>query len=225
MIERYVAEVERRLRLHGRRRRRVLDELEAHLRESAAQAGEAEAVRRMGTPADVAHAFTPRLTDRLFEQRDRAAALLMLAAMAASVPLALDLHGLNDRAGRSVAAYALFLAPTVAVALASNLMVLIGRPLGARLVPPLVVLVAATAAVTLFSLPPVDGVFAGYREAVSAGHESQGCGGRALAACAADHSDEIRINFTAGAIVLTALYVWAVSGWTPAMRRRRRELA
>jgi hypothetical protein len=83
------------------------------------------------------------------------------------------------------------------------------------------VLVGLTAVATLLSLPPVDGVFAGYRDAVARGYETQGCAGRALAVCAADHSDEIRVNFTVGALALTAFYAWAVSGWTPPLRRRR----
>jgi hypothetical protein len=221
VIDRYLADVQQRLRVHGRRRRRVLEELESHLRESAAQVGEEQAILRMGKPAEVARSFTPRLFDRAFGQRDRLAALLMIAAMAASMPLAADLQGLNDRVGRSVAAYAVFLAPTVALALASNVLVLMRHPFGERLVRPLVALVAVTALVTLLSLPPVDGVFAGYRDAVTRGYETQGCAGRALAVCAADHSDEIRIGYTAGALALTAVYAWAVSGWAPGLRRRR----
>ena len=88
MIERWLAEVDRHLRVHGRRRRRVIEELEAHLREGAAAHGEPEAVRRMGDARTVAESFTPGAADRLFEQRDRLAAVLMLAAMAASLPLA-----------------------------------------------------------------------------------------------------------------------------------------
>ena len=221
MIDRYLAEVERHLRVHGRRRRRVRLELEAHLRESSESVGDEEAIRRMGTPEEVARSFAPRLYDRLFAQRDRLAALLMLAAMAASLPLAADLRGLNAHVGRSTGAYFLFLAPTVILALASAVLVLLRRPLGARLVRPLAALVALTAVVTLLSLPPVDGVFAGYRDAVARGYEAQGCAAQALAVCAADHSDEIRVNYTVGALALTVLYSWAVSGWTPQLRRRR----
>src|SRR5947199_297500 len=83
-----------RLRVHGRRRRRVLEEVSGHLHECAAGHGEAEAVRRMGDPGAVARSFTPRPFDRAFEQRDRLAALVMLAAMAASVPLAWTLQRL-----------------------------------------------------------------------------------------------------------------------------------
>jgi hypothetical protein len=225
VIDAYLADVARHLRVHGRRRRRVLMELEAHLHESAERVGQEEAIRRMGTPEEVARPFAPRAFDRLFEQRDRLAALLMLAAMAASVPLALELHALNDRIGRATAAYFAFLAPTVVVALASNVLVLLRHPLGERLVKPLAVLAGVTAVVTLLSLPPADGVFTGYRQAVAAGYETGGCSGRALAVCAADHSDEIRIDYTAGAIFLTALYAWAVAGWTPRLRRRDRALA
>ena len=73
----------------------MIEELDAHLREGAAAHGEPEAVRRMGDARAVAESFTPRAADRLFEQRDRLAALLMLAAMAASLPLARTLEQLG----------------------------------------------------------------------------------------------------------------------------------
>jgi hypothetical protein len=31
--------------------------------------------------------------------------------------------------------------------------------------------------------------------------------------CASDHSDEIRLNYTGGAILLMVAYAWAVTGW------------
>src|SRR5436190_1924163 len=85
VIERWLAELERDLRVHGRRRRRIVEELADHLRESAASHGEQIAVARMGDPGEVARSFTPRLIDRAFEQRDRLASLTMLAAMVASL--------------------------------------------------------------------------------------------------------------------------------------------
>ena len=97
---------------------------------------------------------------------------------------------------------------------------LLRRPAGRRLVAPLVVLVAVAALFTLLDLPPVAGVIDGYRAAVGSGYESSGCGTRALGVCAADHADEIRLNYTAGAIALTVVYFWAVTGWTPGRRRR-----
>ena len=65
MIERWLAEFDRHLRVHGRRRRQVIEELDAHLREGAAAHGEPEAVRRMGDARTVAGSFTPRAADRL----------------------------------------------------------------------------------------------------------------------------------------------------------------
>ena len=65
MIERWLAEFDRHLRVHGRRRRRVIEEPDAHLREGAAAHGEPEAVRRMGDARTVAGSFTPRAADRL----------------------------------------------------------------------------------------------------------------------------------------------------------------
>ena len=146
MIDRWLAEFHGHLRVHGRRRRRVIEELHAHLRESAAAHGEPEAVRRMGDARTVAESFTPRTADRLFEQRDRLAALLMLAAMAASLLLARTLERLGgpDRSHAWAWFFAL-LAPTAAVALVSCLAVLRRRPLEARLAAPLFAMVAVTA--------------------------------------------------------------------------------
>src|SRR5438034_1081433 len=86
---------------HGYRvieRLRERSEGAGDLRDIAASHGEADAVARMGDPGEVARSFTPRPVDRAFEQRDRLAALTMLAAMAASLPLALDLQGLGQQA-------------------------------------------------------------------------------------------------------------------------------
>ena len=130
MIERWLAEFGRHLRVHGRRRRRVIEELDAHLHEGAAAHGEPEAVRRMGDARAVAESFTPRAADRLFEQRDRLAALLMLAAMAASLPLARTLEHLSrPDPSHAWVWFLAFLAPTAAVALVSCLAVLRRRPL------------------------------------------------------------------------------------------------
>ncbi len=134
----------------------MIEELDAHLREGAAAHGEPEAVRRMGDARAVAESFTPRAADRLFEQRDRLAALLMLAAMAASLPLARTLEQLGrPDPSHAWAWFFAFLAPTAAVALVSCLAVLRRRPLGARLAAPLLAMVAVTAAVVLLDLPPV----------------------------------------------------------------------
>jgi hypothetical protein len=40
VIEHWLGEFDRHLRVHGRRRRRVIEELDAHLREGAAAHGE-----------------------------------------------------------------------------------------------------------------------------------------------------------------------------------------
>jgi hypothetical protein len=226
MIERWLAELGHELRVHGRRRRRVVEELSAHLHESAAAHGEAGAVSRMGDPGAVARSFTPRLLDRAFEQRDRLAALTMMAAMAASLPLAVDLQGLGQQAGSHAWLwFFLFLAPTALVALVSCLAVLRRRDLGARLARPLAVMVAVTALVVVLGLPPAAAEFGQYRQAVTAGHDTAGCAGRSLTACADDHASEIRINYSLGALALAGLYLWAVTGWTPRRRRPHRVLA
>jgi uncharacterized membrane protein len=55
VIERYLDEIARRLPRLGRRR--ILAELEDHLRESADVHGEEEAIRRFGSPEEVARGF------------------------------------------------------------------------------------------------------------------------------------------------------------------------
>lgn len=239
MIERWLAELERELRVHGRRRRRVVEELAAHLHESAAVHGEAGAVSRVGDPGEVARSFTPRLLDRVFEQRDRLSALTMLAAMVASLPLAVDLHGLGERAGSHAWLwFFLFLAPTALLALVSCLAVLRRRELGARLARPLAAMVAVTALIVVINLPPAAAEFGQYRRAAASSmfdHLEQTCRGRldcppigtttTTAAVASDHASEIRINYSVGAIVLSLVYLWAVTGWTPRRRRPQRVLA
>ena len=240
MIESWLAELERQLRVHGRRRRRIVDELSYHLHESAATHGEAEAVRRMGDPGEVARSFTPRLIDRAFEQRDRLASLTMLAAMVASLPLAWTLENVGREGdSRAWVWFLVFLAPTAAVALVSCVAALRRLPLGARLAGPLLAMVAATALVVLLDLPPARGEFREYRLAeigVAKPPCYLGCmpvtADELLASCdrdsncvANDHASEIRINYSVGALTLSGFYLWAVTGWTPRRRRRERALA
>ena len=221
MIDRWLAEFHRHLRVHGRRRRRAIEELDAHLREGAAAHGEPEAVRRMGDARAVAESFTPRAADRLFEQRDRLAALLMLAAMAGSLPLARTLEQLGrPDPSHAWAWFFAFLAPTAAVAVVSCLAVLRRRPLGARLAAPLFVMVAVTAAVALLDLPPAHAEFRSYRAAETTRTHLQ-CTAGDPSCVAKDHASEIRINYSLGALAVSGFYLWAVTGWRP---RRRRPL-
>jgi hypothetical protein len=239
MIERWLAELERELRVHGRRRRRVVEELAGHLYEAAAAHGDAGAVSRMGDPGEVARSFTPRLIDRVFEQRDRLAAMTMLAAMAASLPLAVDLRSLGQQ-GHSHAWlwFFLFLLPTALVALVSCVAVLRRQGVGARLARTLVVMVALTALVVTLDLPPAGAEFTQYQRAAANStfvHLDQGCRGRldcppfgvqtTAAAVASDHAAEIRVNYSLGALVLSLIYLWAVTGWTPRRRRPHSVLA
>jgi hypothetical protein len=225
VIERWLAEFDRHLRVHGRRRRRVVEELDAHLRESAAAHGEPEAVRRMGDARTVAESFTPGTADRLFEQRDRLAALLMLAAMAASLPLArtLEQRGRPDPS-HAWAWFFAFLAPTAAVALVSCLAALRRRPLGVRLAAPLFAMVVVTAVVVLLDLPPTRAEFRSYTVAETAQTRRQ-CAAADPGCIATDHAAEIRINYSLGALALSGLYLWAVTGWRPRRRRPQRVLA
>lgn len=222
-IDEYLAALARSLDVHPRRKARILVELRDHLRESAAAHGLAEAIARLGTPTEVARSFTPGRTDRLWNARDRLAALIMIVALLGCLPLAIDLWRTNH-GDRDVELYALFLAPAVLLAVASTTLVLLQRPSGRRLVVPLAAVVGVTALVTLANLPPVGAALDGYRSAVTHGYHAYGatdCRGRAFSECAADHAEEIRINFTAGAVALMLLYAWAVRGWTLRLRRHR----
>jgi hypothetical protein len=80
-IDRYVAELRHRLPGDPFLRRRVLAETEAHLRESAAEVGEDEAIARFGAPAVVASDFAEPAASRA----SVAAATTLLAAVAAFV--------------------------------------------------------------------------------------------------------------------------------------------
>jgi hypothetical protein len=60
-IEAYVAELRRLLAAYPLLRRRALVEVEDHLREAAAEAGEEEAIRRFGSPEHVAAGLAPQL--------------------------------------------------------------------------------------------------------------------------------------------------------------------
>ena len=63
MIDSYLEELARQLPLLGKRR--ILAEVEAHLREAAARVGEDEAIARFGAPAEVASGFRPAAARRL----------------------------------------------------------------------------------------------------------------------------------------------------------------
>ena len=221
-IDRYLDELAHSLAVHGPRKRRILAEAEQHLRQCAAAHGPEQAIERFGSPQTVAASFAPGRISRAYGQRDRIAALVLLAAMAASVPLVVRLQSdLEHLQSHALLRFLLFLAPTAVVALVSAVLVLRRSSLGARLAKLLVVMVAVTAVVTAAPLPPASGVFSGYQRAVATGIDVTGCGGRSASVCAADHAWEIRVNYTAGALVLTGAYLWAVTGWEP--RRRRRQ--
>ena len=106
----------------------------------------------------MAASFTPGRLSRAYGQRDRIAALLLLAAMAASVPLAVQLHSdLEKVQSHALLPFLLFLAPTAVVALASAGTRAAPRsPLGVRLAKLLAVMVVVTAIVTAPPLPPAS---------------------------------------------------------------------
>jgi HAAS domain-containing protein len=220
-IDCYLEELARALHVHGPRKRRILAEAAQHLRECAETHGADEAIDRFGPPETVAASFTPGPLSRAYGQRDRIAASVLVAAMAASVPLAARLHSDLEAVGSHVLLpFLVLLAPTALVALASAVLVLRRSPLGTRLAKLLAVMVAVTAVVTAVPLPPASGVFSGYREAVASGVDVTGCNSRTAAACASDHAWEVRVNYTLGALLLTGAYLWAVTGWEPRRRRQ-----
>ena len=67
----WLARFDAALRVHGGRRRRILDEARAHLAESTARHGADGGRGRMATRRRSLRASPPRLADRLWEQRDR----------------------------------------------------------------------------------------------------------------------------------------------------------
>ena len=107
------------------------------------------------------------------------------------------------------------------MALVSCLAVLWRRPLGARLAALLLAMVAVTAAVVLLDLPPSRAEFRTYLVAETAQTRLQ-CSASDPGCVATDHASEIRINYSLGALALSGFYLWAVSGWTPRRRDRRR---
>ena len=129
-----------------------------------------------------------------------------------------------------------FLAPTAAVALVSCVAVLRRRALGARLAPLLMAMVAMSAAVVVVDLPPAQAEFHQYRVAEIGTWNwcpNAFCAlqttDELLAACdrdsscrVNDHAQEIRFNYSFGALALTGFYLWAVTGWTPRRRARMR---
>lgn len=64
MIDGYLAELRLLLPVRGRRRARILAEVEEHLRDDAAVVGEAEAIARFGPPRLVASRFAAQLAAR-----------------------------------------------------------------------------------------------------------------------------------------------------------------
>lgn len=81
MIERYLAELAALLPRTAWRRRRILEEVEGHLRDAAREHGEEEALRRFGDPATVARGFAPAFA----ASAARVAGLLLLPLLALPV--------------------------------------------------------------------------------------------------------------------------------------------
>ena len=85
-------------------------------------------------------------------------------------------------------------------------------------------MVALTATVVLLDLPPSRAEFRTYTVAVvaSTAQTHLQCSASDPGCVAADHASEIRINYSLGALALAGFYLWAVTGWTPRRRYRRR---
>jgi hypothetical protein len=84
-IDAYLAALRRELPLHPLYRRRVLAEVEEHLRESAAEHGEEEALARFGTPREVAAGFAPGAAVSAASWASRGVVLCLLGFAAGAV--------------------------------------------------------------------------------------------------------------------------------------------
>jgi hypothetical protein len=84
-VDHYLAALRRELPLHPLYRRRVLAEVEDHLRESAAEHGEEEALARFGTPRDVAARFAPGAAASAATWASRALLLCLLGFAACAL--------------------------------------------------------------------------------------------------------------------------------------------
>jgi hypothetical protein len=118
-----------------------------------------------------------------------------------------------------------FLAPTGIVAVASAILVLRRRPLGTRLVVPLVLLVVATSVVTFLGAPPVGGFLDDYeRAALARGVEVpqyRSEQGWTEARYIEQRTSDVRSQGVVGAVAAVALYAVLVR----ARPRRQRSAA
>jgi hypothetical protein len=119
----------------------------------------------------------------------------------------------------------LFLVPTGVIGLASALLVLARKPLGARLAYPFCVLLTATALVLLLEAPPLGTLLGDYEEArLRRGvtvPEYLAEGGTSPEAYAASDVDSIRLQGVLGSIAVAAVYGATVL--RGARTRRRQE--
>jgi hypothetical protein len=108
----------------------------------------------------------------------------------------------------------LFLLPTATLGLLSGVLVLAGRPLGVSLAYPLCMLLAATAIVLFFELPPLDAFLRDYeRAALERGvrvPDYLAEGGTTTAEYVADEVRGIRRQGALGAIAVVGLYAATV---------------
>jgi hypothetical protein len=109
---------------------------------------------------------------------------------------------------------ALFLAPTAILGLASAILVLLRHPLGTRLALPFCVLLAATAVITFFGLPPVGQFLDDYEQAALArGVEVPpylADQGTTPEEYVQDETKDVRTQGAVGALALVVVYVATV---------------
>jgi hypothetical protein len=89
MIDAYLAELRLLLPVRGRRRARILAEVQAHLRDDAALVGDANAVERFGPPRVVASGFASQLVVRNTRRLLELVAALFLVHLVLLVLIAL----------------------------------------------------------------------------------------------------------------------------------------
>ena len=119
-----------------------------------------------------------------------------------------------------------FVAPTGIIAVVSAILVLRRNALGARLIPPLVVLVIGTAAVTLLSAPPVGRFLDDYEESaldrgvtVPQYRLEQGWSEERYVQ---QRTSDVRSQGVLGAVAAVGLYAFLVRA-RPGRRRSRKE--
>ena len=147
---------------------------------------------------------------------------VMLAALTGCLPLAADILRANDEVGRGVTLSAAFLAPATLLAVClvgSRPSATPGRQTAGRS--------AGGRRRRSWRWSPCSTCLRSPAHSTATGRCPPGLRVRRLrwqVACGVreDHASEIRLNYSAGALLLTVAYAWAVAGWSPWRSLQRR---